>query len=73
MKLKMSVDKIEGYIAVLLIRPAEKNKLCWPLDYLPENVKEGDILSITIEVDTKEAEKAKQRVKNLLDQLKENP
>jgi len=63
MKLKDIVDRIEYGYAVLLIRPEEKEKIDWPVKFLPDDVEEGDILEFGIERDLKEKEDAEERVR----------
>lgn len=67
---KVTLDRIEGSIAVLLVRDEEKVKINIPLILLPSGSKEGDILDITIVRDEKETEAAKERVTSLLEKLK---
>ena len=68
--MKATIDRIEGKLAVLLIRNGESIKLNFPLILLPEGSKEGDILDIDIQKDEKETEDAKERVTNLIEKLK---
>jgi hypothetical protein len=68
--LKVTLDRIEEGIAVLLVRDKEKVKINIPLTLLPSGSKEGDILDITIVRDMQETEAAKERVTNLLEKLK---
>jgi hypothetical protein len=67
--MKATIDRIEGKLAVLLIRDGESIKLNVPLILLPEGSKEGDILDISIQKDEKEAEDAKKRVSGLIEKL----
>ncbi|HWR25631.1 MAG TPA: DUF3006 domain-containing protein [Methanosarcina sp.] len=71
---KLTLDRIENDIAVLLVREKEKKcetvKIDMPLFLLPPGTKEGDILEIAITIDTKETEDAKERVSALLEKLK---
>lgn len=67
---KVTLDRIEGSIAVLLVRDEEKVKINIPLILLPSGSEEGDILDITIVRDEKETEAAKERVTSLLEKLK---
>lgn len=68
--MKVTVDRIENNLAVLLIRPEEEYDLHIPLKYLPDDMKEGDILSFDIKKDIEETKKAEKRVGDLLDKLK---
>lgn len=68
--LKVTLDRIEEGIVVLLVRDEEKVKINIPLTLLPSGSKEGDILDITIDRDMQETEAAKERVSTLLEKLK---
>jgi hypothetical protein len=67
---KVTLDRIEEGIAVLLVRDDEKIKINISCILLPVGSKEGDILDITITKDVQEKEDAKERVTNLLEKLK---
>jgi hypothetical protein len=67
---KVTLDRIEEGIAVLLVRDKEKIKINIPLFLLPAGSKEGDILDIAITRNVKEIEDAKERVSSLLEKLK---
>ncbi len=67
---KVTLDRIEESIAVLLLRDEESVKINIPLFLLPQESKEGDILNISITKDAQETEAAKERVLNLLEKLK---
>lgn len=67
---KVTLDRIEEGIAVLLVRNEEAIKINIPLFLLPPESREGDILDITIDKDMKETEDAKERVLGLLEKLK---
>jgi hypothetical protein len=67
--LKVTIDRIEEGIAVLLVRDEEKIKINVPLTLLPVGSKEGDILDIAITRDVQETEAAKERVSSLLEKL----
>lgn len=69
-KFKVTVDRIEEDIAVLLVRDEESIRINIPLFLLPAGSKEGDILDITIVKDLQETEDAKERVSSLLEKLK---
>ncbi len=70
MAFKVTIDRIENNIAVLLVRPEETIRLSLPVSLLPEGSKEGDILSIDISKDEQETKQAKERVSSLLEKLK---
>jgi len=68
--MKATIDRIEGKMAVLLMGEDGKAKVNMPLSLLPEGSKEGDILSISIELDPEATEKAKERVAGMMEKLK---
>ena len=67
---KVSLDRVEGDIAVLLVRDEESIKVDFPVSLLPTGSKEGDIIEISISRDEKETEDAKKRVSSLIEKLK---
>ena len=67
---KVTLDRIEENIAVLLVRDEETIKINIPLTLLPSGSKEGDILDIAITRDVQETEATKERVSTLLEKLK---
>lgn len=69
-EVKVTVDRIENDIAVMLIRPEEKDSIEIPLKYLDIKVEEGDILNINFKQLEEEKKEAEKRVGNLLDKLK---
>ena len=69
--MKATLDRIEGEMAVLLVRNGESIRLNIPVALLPEGCKEGDILDISITRDEKETEESKARVSSMIERLKE--
>lgn len=67
---KVTLDRIEDDVAVLIIRDEESVKINIPLSLLPPESREGDILDITIARNLQETENAKERVSSLLEKLK---
>jgi hypothetical protein len=67
---KVTLDRIEENIAVLLVRDEEKIKINIPFILLPSGSKEGDILDIAIIRDVQGTEVAKEKVSALLEKLK---
>lgn len=67
---KVTLDRIEGSIAVLLVRNDEEIKINIPLFLLPAGSREGDILDITIAKNMQETEAASERVSSLIEKLK---
>ncbi|MGM0414624.1 MAG: DUF3006 domain-containing protein [Bacillota bacterium] len=68
--MKVTVDRIENGIAVLLIRPAEEYSCEIPVDYLPSETGEGDILLVDFKREINETEEARKRVRGLIEKLK---
>jgi len=67
---KVTLDRIEENIAVLLVRDEESVRINIPLCLLPPESREGDILDITIARNVQETEDAKERVSNLIEKLR---
>ncbi|MDI6718276.1 MAG: DUF3006 family protein [Methanomicrobiales archaeon] len=67
--MKVTVDRIEGDLAVLLVRGDESVQFLIPLRLLPP-LREGDILDILVTKDEKATEEARERVSALIDGLK---
>ena len=70
MEIYATIDRVEGDTAVLLIRPEEKEDIHWPIQKLPEDIFEGAILEIDIEIDHEQTEDAEKRVVDLIERLK---
>jgi hypothetical protein len=68
--MKVIIDRIEGTIAVLIPMDDESLQLTVPLKLLPIGCREGDVLSIGIEKDTKANGVAKERVTGLIERVK---
>jgi hypothetical protein len=68
--MKATLDRVEGDMAVLLIRNDESIKLNVPVALLPEGCREGDILDIIIARDDRATREAGSRVSSLLQKLK---
>jgi hypothetical protein len=71
MTLKVTLDRIEGDWAVLLIRPDEIHEISWPSSHLPHGAREGSILTIHMNVDAQETQAADTRVRSLLEKLQD--
>jgi len=69
MKIKATVDRIEGEVAVLLLRDDETVKFNLPAVFLA-GIKEGDIVDITITKDIETTREARERVSALIEKLK---
>ena len=68
--MKVSIDRIEGTVAVLISRADESVRVNVPLSLLPPSCREGDILTIRIERDIQATEAAQERVSGLIEKLK---
>jgi len=68
--MKVTIDRIEGTIAVLISREDESVRVNVPFSLLPPGCREGDILTIRIERDRAATEAAQERVADLIEKLK---
>jgi len=67
--MKATVDRIEGDVAVLLVRPEEKDQILIPRRYL-SYLKEGDIVEITVTREEQATDEARERVSSMIDRLR---
>ena len=67
--MKVTVDRFEGEITVLPVRPEEQDQIPMPRHYLP-SLKGGDIVDITVRRDVGETEETRARVSSLIEMLK---
>lgn len=68
--MKVTVDRFEGEIAVLLVRQEETRKILFPKELLP-GVAEGDVLEITVRKEAGDTEDARERVSSLIEKLRQ--
>lgn len=68
--MKVTVDRFEGKIAVLLVRPEETCTILFPKKLLP-GVEEGDVLEITVRKEMGDTEDARERVSSLIEKLRQ--
>jgi len=68
--MKVTIDRIEGTIAVLISSEDESVRVNVPVSLLPPGCREGDILTIRIERDRAATEAARERVSDLIEKLK---
>ena len=68
--MKVTIDRIEGTVAVLISREDESVRVNVPVTLLPPGCREGDILTIRIERDIPTTEAAQERVSGLIEKLK---
>ncbi len=70
MDTKATIDKVEGDLAVLLLRDDESIRLEIPVSLMPPESKEGDIVDIQIEKDETTTQETRERVSSLIEKLK---
>jgi hypothetical protein len=63
------LDRREGDMAVLLLGDDQRHTVAVPMAFLPSDVKEGTVLTVTVAVDEDATESARARVSSLLDEL----
>ena len=68
MQIQAVTDRFEGNKAVLLVGD-EEVQVVWLRKNLPAEVKEGDILSINLQVDSEATVAAKEEAEDLLKQI----
>ena len=67
------VDSVEDGVARVLLGEDESVTVTLPAEWLPEGIREGQVLRVTWETDEEETEAAKQAVEDLYAQLGDNP
>lgn len=67
--MKAVIDRFEGDCAVILVGDEER-QVCIPKKYLPEGAGEGSWLEVSFELDPEGGKKQEEKVKNLLEKLK---
>ncbi|WP_292366181.1 MULTISPECIES: DUF3006 domain-containing protein [unclassified Methanoculleus] len=67
---RVSLDRVEEGLAVLLLREDESVRFTLPRSLLPPGAREGDILMIAIRRDVAETEEARQRVAERIERLR---
>jgi len=70
-EIKGVIDRLEGDYAVVLLGELEQ-KVNWPINLLPGLMKEGDILSFQLTINTGAAKKQAEEIKNLWDSIVKN-
>jgi len=68
--MKSVIDRFEGDYAILLIGKDEV-RVDFPKELLPVGSKEGSWLNIDMELDPEGEEKQREKIKGMLDRLKE--
>ena len=67
------VDSVEDGVARVLLGEDESVAVTLPAEWLPEGIREGQVLKVTWEADEEETKAAKQAVEDLYEQLGDNP
>jgi hypothetical protein len=67
--MKVSIDRIEQGIAVLIPQEDPRKQITVPAGLLPTGCREGDILSLTLEADPGATVAAKDRARGLIGRL----
>ncbi|MDO9325522.1 MAG: DUF3006 domain-containing protein [Methanoregula sp.] len=68
--MKVTIDRIEEGIAVLVSAQGEPVRMTVPVSLLPPGAKEGDTLTLILERDEVATAASKERVSALMDKLK---
>ncbi|MDV2482824.1 DUF3006 domain-containing protein [Methanoculleus sp. Wushi-C6] len=67
---RVSLDRIEEDLAVLLVREDESIRFTLPRSLLPEDAREGDILTVAVRREVAATEEARQRVAERIARLR---
>ena len=65
--IKGNLDHFEGTNAVIIT--GDNQKLLWPTKNLPDNIKQGEIIKLTLTTDKLEKQNRDQLAKNLLNHI----
>jgi len=68
--MKVSIDRIEEGIAVLVTGDDPYGLIHLPVSLLPPGCKEGDVLALTLEADPEGTAAARKRISGLIKKLK---
>jgi hypothetical protein len=68
--MKVSIDRIEDGIAVLVMRDDTAGQIRVPVALLPPGCGEGDVLTLTLERDPAGTVAARERVSGLIEKLR---
>jgi hypothetical protein len=68
--MKVSIDRIDKGVAVLLMQDDPSGIIRVPVSLLPQGCREGDVLTMTLDADPGETAAVKERVTGLIDKLK---
>ncbi|MCK8519318.1 DUF3006 domain-containing protein [Methanoculleus sp. 7T] len=67
---RVSLDRVEEGLAVLLLREDESIRFTLPIALLPEGAREGDILEIAVRRDVLATAEARRRVAERIERLR---
>jgi len=67
--MKVSVDRIEEGIAVLIVQDDTGRRILIPASLLPPGCREGDLLTLTLEPDPAGTAAARERISGLIERL----
>lgn len=68
-KFKALLDRVEDGKGVVLLGEEEREAVDFPMSFLPEGAKEGDILSFKIKLESRRTKEAKEKVKEMIKKL----
>jgi hypothetical protein len=71
--MKVSVDRIEESVAVLIVQDDPPSRIRMPAGLLPAGSREGDILDLMLEPDPAATAAARRRVSGLIGKMKKKP
>ncbi|OGC07174.1 hypothetical protein A2230_06540 [candidate division WOR-1 bacterium RIFOXYA2_FULL_36_21] len=69
-KFKALIDRIEGDKAVVLLGEEDEATVYFPIQFLPQSIKEGDILNFKIAVKSRKTKEAKDKIREMIEKLK---
>ncbi len=67
--MKVTVDRFEGEVAVLLVRPGETQQILFPRKLLP-GVEEGALLDLIVTPDESATRAVRERTASLIEKLR---
>ena len=68
-KFKALIDRIEGDKAVVLLGEEDEATVYFPIQFLPQSIKEGDI-NFKIAVKSRKTKEAKDKIREMIEKLK---
>ncbi len=71
MNITLVIDRFEGKYAILESQDKDSLIFNFPFHLLPKEAKEGTVLNINISIDQEETKRRKDKIQNLLNNLKE--